>query len=99
MVRRAAEQGLSTPRSALRRCTSRVAAFRSTLRLGALVSAAGSAGHAGAQNALAGMYETGSGVEPDPDLAAHWYREAAKHGNAEARAKVEALGPEEGAAQ
>lgn len=43
---------------------------------------AGELGHLQAQVALAGMYETGTGVETNPKEALKWYRKAAEQGDA-----------------
>ncbi|MGP1432446.1 MAG: tetratricopeptide repeat protein [Treponema sp.] len=40
-------------------------------------------GYAPAQNSLAVMYETGSGVARDAEKAVYWYRKAAEQGNAQ----------------
>lgn len=49
------------------------------------MASAAARGHAGAQDALAGMYATGLGVARDATLAAHWWQRAADQGHATAQ--------------
>lgn len=41
-----------------------------------------------AQLTLAGIYDSGLGIAQNMDLAAQWYREAAKQGSIDAQARV-----------